>query len=139
MSKSYSIHKLDYWEYVTRDEFLACAQKAPWGLGKWEIFKPLLNDIRACIPVDGTDDWTKDIHVIVEEGKRIPEHKHAEWTAIFYVDVGDPPCAILIEDERVIPKPGDVVVLRPDTRHEVEISKSERERISFAMLVEVPT
>ena len=137
MSRLFSKHDLSDWMEIPRARYMDCAKRAPWGLGKWDEFKPLLKSMRECVPVPG-DDWVKDIHVLVEQGTGIAEHKHDEWTAIFYVDPGDPPCAILIEGERVIPEAGQLFVLLPGVMHAVEISHSERTRISFAMLVEQP-
>lgn len=136
MSKSYSIHDLSEFLEPGREFFLACARTAPWGLGKWDEFTDLLDTMRSHIPVPGKRDWIKDIHVLLKQGEcRLP-HQHREWTAIFYVDPGDPVCAIVVEGERLEPKPGDLIVLEPETMHEVEKSKSEQTRISFAMLVE---
>lgn len=128
----YQIHKLGL--RATRDAYLACANTRPLGLAKW--FPELSQEIRNCIPDDG--EIHSDIPVVVPQGSKhnaqVP-HKHFEWTAIYYVDLGDPPCPILIDGIPVLPEPGDVVVLEPNTLHEVETSKSERERISFAMRV----
>lgn len=132
----YAVHELPKWTEIPRAVYLDCAKTPPWGLGKEPRFEPLLDEIRACIPVEGSRDWTKDIHVLVQKDDSISEHAHSEWTAIYYVDPGNPVCAIVIEGERVEPEPGQVIVLSPNTVHEVEKSKYESERISFAMLVE---
>jgi quercetin dioxygenase-like cupin family protein len=137
MSKSYSKYDLSRFALRDRSEYETCARTAPWGLGKWPEFTELLDAMRECIPVKGKKDWIKDIHVIVEKGDEIKPHAHVgEWTAIFYVDPGDPPCAIIVDGTRIVPKPGDCIVLSPGMTHAVEKSKSERTRISFAMLVE---
>ncbi len=135
MSKSFSIHNLSRFLKHGRDRFLECANTPPWGLGKWTEFEELLETMRSHIPVPG-DTWVKDIHVLVEPGSLIAAHSHPEWTAIFYADPGTPPCAIIIEGERYEPKPGELVILSPNTVHEVEKSNADDTRISFAMLVE---
>lgn len=140
MSKSYSKHDLNAFLDIPGDRYLECAKTAPWGLGKWPEFGELQKAMRACIPVPGTK-WKKDVHVLIEEGEEIRPHAHAdEWTAIFYVDPGYPRVAIIIDpDGRIEPKAGQLFVLRPGVVHAVEKSKSERTRISFAMLVESET
>jgi mannose-6-phosphate isomerase-like protein (cupin superfamily) len=135
--KSYSIHDLSRFTFRDRSDYESCARTAPWGLGKWPEHAELLAAMRKCIPVSGKNDWIKDIHVLVEKGEQIKPHAHGdEWTAVFYVDPGDPVCAIIINGERVEPKRGDCIVISPGVIHAVEKSKSARTRISFAMLVE---
>lgn len=73
------------------------------------------------------------VPVVIEKGGVIFEHKHPEHTLIYYVDVGDPPCAIIVAGERVIPEAGTAIYLPPGTPHAVELSKSETPRLSLAI------
>lgn len=142
----FTIHRLPQWiENVPLHEFLDCARRRPPGLRKDWKFLPLLDEMRSHVPING-NDYVKDIDVLIEPGQKnhqgqVP-HAHAEWTAIFYVDPGDPPVPILIEGKnsvfRVEPEPGDLIILEPGVEHWVAPSMSDRPRLSFAMLVEDP-
>ena len=140
------LEKLTKWiKQIPIDEYFAVARARPPGLGKNEKFKELQQDMRRLIPLEGAD-WVHDIDVLIEphqdnhQGQRW--HEHDEWTAIFYVDPGDPVVPIRIRDAvtetEIRPEPGDCVVLPPNTEHKVASSRSDRPRLSFAMLVRVP-
>ena len=109
-------YELTEWLSIPRSHWMACAQGTPMGLSKDPVLEPMLHDLRALIPVPGRE-WKKERHVLLEYGKRIAAHDHPEWVALFYVDPGDPPVAIIVEGERVEPEPGLVIVLPPGTWH----------------------
>ena len=126
------------------DYFEAAATRPP-GLGKNPLFRDLQLDMRELVPVPGRD-WVHDTEVLIHphqsnhQGQRW--HAHSEWTAIFYVAVGDPPVPIRMRDEvsewEITPWPGDCLVLPPSVEHRVADSHSDEPRLSFAMLVQVP-
>lgn len=74
---------------------------------------------------------------ILLKGSRVPEHSHEEWVALFYIDPGDPPLPIMIEDKPVQPKAGDVVVMPPGVPHYTGRYQGSQPRILTAVLVEV--
>ncbi len=71
--------------------------------------------------------------VILSQGKDIGVHQHPQWLLIYYVHVGDPPCAVIVENERVIPENGTALLLRPGVVHGVELSCSVTPRLSLAL------
>ena len=82
----------------------------------------------------------QDIHSVVplvfHKGNSLNGHVHPEHTVIFYIDPGEPACALLLSnDRRYCPSPGEVVVLGPDEWHAVEASRSDRPRKSLAIRV----
>jgi hypothetical protein len=112
-------------------------------LGKWPTvdikgqFLEFAAELRAFVPVPGTDyEYLYQVLVPFEDERK--EHGHSWWVALCYVDLGDPPVAVIVEGERIVPTMGDVVVLPPVTKHAVEPSQSERMRLSVAMLVKGP-
>lgn len=141
----YQIHDLSHWlDEISAETFFEAAETRPHGLGKNPIFSELQSEIRALVPVPGTD-WCHDIEVHIRPHQRDHQgqrwHSHVEWTAIFYVAVGSPVVPILVRDETcdvlIEPSPGDCVVLSPGTEHRVDDSNSDIERLSFAMLVDI--
>jgi quercetin dioxygenase-like cupin family protein len=111
-----------------------CARTKPVGLAKDAELVKLRDDMRALIPAEGP--IVKDVHVRVEYGRGIAAHSHVEWTAIYYAFPGDPVCAIVADGARIEPARGDVIVLAPGVRHEVERSRSLQPRLSFAVCVD---
>ncbi len=73
------------------------------------------------------------ITVITKRGGLTPTHTHPEWTMIYYVTVGDPTVAIVVDGEREVPEPGMAFLLWPHTPHSVEKSKSAEVRLSIAL------
>ena len=140
----YVIHQLPQWiENVPIEDYMDCARRRPPGLFKDWRFHPLLEDMRALVPVPG-DEWVKDIDVLVAPGQGDHQgqvqHAHDEWTAIFYVQPAGVPIVLKDENEvvRITPDPGDVIVLAPFVEHGVAPNNSDQFRLSFAMLVEDP-
>ncbi len=88
--------------------------------------------LRPHIPVEG-DDWTYLWHLTVQPGSNAFPHSHNGWTACYYEDVGDPPCAIILNGERIVPKNGDIIVVPPGVEHSVETNEGERPRLSHAL------
>ena len=140
------LKKLSKWILaIPIDDYFEVARARPPGLGKNPLFRDLQLDMREQVPVPG-NDWVHDIDVLIgphqhdHQGQRW--HKHDEWTAIFYVTVGNPPVPIRIRDEveewSIEPQPGDCLILPPDTEHRVANSRSPDARLSFAMLVQAP-
>ena len=139
------IEKLTKWIYsIPIGDYFETARTRPHGLGKNPLFRDLQIDMRAQVPIPGAD-WVHDIEVLIEPHQSNHQgqqwHAHDEWTAIFYVAVGDPPVPIRIRDDfsemEITPFPGDCVVLPPGTEHRVADSHSDKPRLSFAMLVQV--
>lgn len=134
----YAVCKLPHW-VVDVDRYNGFDRAK--GLSNKPEFYPLLKEIRSLIPVDG-DDWVHHIEVEVKPGQKNHmaqrHHKHSEWTAVFYVKVGDPPVPIIVEGEEITPAPGDVIIMPPHTDHCVAPSHSKTDRLSFAMLVKDP-
>lgn len=130
------ICKLPHW--VQDPEGLKAQITRSKGLAESYEYQPLLKEIRELIPVDG-DDWTHHIEVLIEPGQKTHQaqqsHAHREWTAVFYVKTGNPTVPIIVEGKEVYPVPGDVVIMEPNTEHEVAPSHSTTERLSLAMLV----
>ena len=128
---TYEIHHLPHLAEIPTEVYEAATRVIPPGMH----VDGMAESIRDYFPVEG-DNWSKALPVVISKGSNIKEHKHSEWTGVFYVDLGDPPCAIIIEGERVEPQKGDLIIMEPNTLHSVEQSASNRDRISFAMLVE---
>ena len=129
-----ALHHLVEFHLVDPDKWTWCARTKPWGLGKDLELSRIRDQMQALVPVDAP--VTKDIQVIVKQGYGVAKHQHKEWTALLYVDPGDPVVALVASGQRIEPGPGDVVVLPPFTDHQVERSKSPRDRLSFAILVD---
>lgn len=140
------LEKLARWiEEIPGEAFLEAATTRPPGLAKDFRFSELQSEIRALIPVPG-DEWVHDIDVLIQPGQSNHQgqrwHSHSEWTAIYYVAVGDPVVPLRVRDQRaeleISPVPGDCVILPPNTEHRVANSRSDTYRLSFAMLVPPP-
>lgn len=95
---------------------------------------PFLRQMRRCVPKAG-DDWVKCVSVVVGPNGTIGTHAHCEWTVLYYIDPAETP--IELPDGEVLPNPGDVLVLRPNTPHAVGRNPTKRNRKSIAMLVTV--
>lgn len=134
------IHDLSHWlEIYTAADFMQTAKDRPLGLKSNPDFHPLLREIRALVPVPG-DTWIKDIDVTIEPGRSSHQgqvmHHHDEWTAIFYVIPSSPIEIVEVgEIYEILPAPGDVVVIPPGIEHRATANKSDKHRLSFAMLV----
>jgi quercetin dioxygenase-like cupin family protein len=92
-----------------------------------------LKELRAFVPKPG-NDWVKAVSVVVSPGKEIKRHHHPEWTVLYYLDPCDTP--LFTEEGPHYAKSGEVVVMPPNMKHWVPENKSDRNRISLAMLVE---
>lgn len=99
---------------------------------------PLLDELRSHIPMPGARDWRRERHVLLDTGDRVAAHTHDEWVALYYVFPGDPPANIFIEGVEIPLEAGDVIVMAPDTLHDVPPVKSQKARLAFAMLVPLP-
>lgn len=108
------------------------------GLAAEPELAPLLDELRAVIPMPGAQDWRRERHVLLEYGERIAAHTHDEWVALYYVFPGDPPANIHIEGEEIPLTAGDVIAMAPGTLHHVLATESKKPRLAFAMLVPVP-
>lgn len=141
-----TITKLKKWILsIPIDDYFEVARARPPGLGKAPEFLGLQRDMRELVPVPG-NTWVHDIDVLIEPHQTNHQgqqwHAHQEWTAIFYVDPGDPPVPIRIrnraEVDEITPEPGDCLVMPPGVEHKVADSHSDTPRLSFAMLVLAP-
>jgi mannose-6-phosphate isomerase-like protein (cupin superfamily) len=133
--KPYFQYKTERFQHLQRDELLAIARSGE--IGEHPTLLPIFDALRKFIPMPGERDWRRAAQVILETGKNIARHDHPEWVALYYVDPGDPPVAVHIEGDRIEPENGMVIVMPPGTWHSVEESRSARERLAFAILVEV--
>lgn len=109
----------------------------PPGLGITDAeLMPIVGELFALLPGGDmfiTSTGEPVVPVVLYNGDVIPSHRHPEHTLVYYVSVGDPPCAIIVEGERVVPEPGTAIYLPPGTLHAVEASESETPRISLAI------
>jgi len=94
--------------------------------------QPILGDLYALFPQPGEKRHVERL-VIVYENRSLARHRHPEWTLVFYIDVGDPVCNIMVNDEEVFIKPGMAVLMPPRTPHAVPRSFSKRPRLSLAL------
>lgn len=94
-----------------------------------------LGDMRDMIERPG-----HDIHSVVplvwHKGEGVSIHWHPEYTLIFYVQLGDPPVPIVLENGVYTPQPGETLILSPNTAHQVPPSLSDAPRIAIAMRVQ---
>ena len=102
------------------------------GLGK-----SLLNDLRLYRPDDTTENH-KPMPVILAPGKHIAEHKHPEWTLIYFIDAEEVQLAIGGGDTGnepmlIYPANNTAILLPPGTPHSVRINTMDRPRLSLAL------
>ena len=69
--------------------------------------------------------------VVVPPGKRIIEHSHREWVALFYIAPTDTP--VIIDGREHLPSVGEVLVIPPNTPHSVPENKTGQRRVSVAL------
>lgn len=138
------LEKLSKWIHaIPIEDYFECARARPPGLGKDPRFLQLQLDMRALVPIPGSD-WVHDIDVLIEPGETNHQgqrrHSHTEWTSIFYVEPADVPTYLVkgVEVWRIEPEPGDVLIIPPDIEHWVGKHDSDKTRLSFAMLVKEP-
>ncbi len=70
--------------------------------------------------------------ILTVKGGSVPRHTHPEWTLIYYVLPGEPPCAILVDELRIEPIQGCAILLPPKMPHSVEPLKGGI-RLSIAL------
>lgn len=130
IARSYTMNP--YWleAFPVQRWFDACA--VPGKGIQDDDLRPLLDELYALFPQPGMPAY-QEVPVLVEYGKDIGPHRHPEHTVVYYVDVGDPVCAILVNDKRIEPVPGTAIWMAPDVLHSVEKSVSERPRLSIAV------
>ncbi len=93
-----------------------------------------MRELFKLFPQPGKPRFEKEVLTVwTRRGQQIHTHSHPEWTLVYYVTVGDPVCAIMVDGERVEPQPGCALLLPPDTPHSVEVSKSVEPRLSIAL------
>lgn len=117
------------WDWGRMDKF-AGAGIPSGSLRKWEF----LGAMRELLPFPG-----EDIHSVVplvwHKGDSVAPHVHPEHTLIYYVRLGSPPVPVIVEREPVLPKPGELIILPPGTKHAVPTSHSVTTRLAIAMRV----
>ena len=129
-----TLHRLPEWDDYPLAKLLDCAYTYPMGLGKWPELRRLRDDMRALIPSDLP--LQKDGCIVVPPGEGRPTHKHPRtFAAIYYVDPGEPPVALVVDGKRIIPARGLVVVIPPMVPHGIETNTGQRDRVSFTILV----
>ncbi len=128
-----SLHRLPDW-IEHREALLSCAYEKPQGLGKNPDLKPLRDALQSLIPSDLP--LQKDACIVVRPGDSVDVHQHPRtYAATYYVDPGEPPVALLVDGERIVPEAGMVVVIPPMVPHGIEKNTGQRDRVSFAILV----
>ena len=128
-----SVHALPEWDSY-HDKLIDCAYRLPKGLGKDPELRPLRDALQALIPCDLP--LQKDACIIVEPGESVDVHQHSRtYAATYYVQPGDPPVALLVDGERIIPERGMVIVIPPMVPHGIERNTGDLDRVSFAILV----
>ncbi len=128
-----SLHSLPEW-IERRAELLVCAYGFPRGLGKDPELRPLRDALQALIPSDLP--LQKDACIIVPPGESVGAHQHPRtYAATYCVEPGDPPVALLVDGERIVPEPGMVIVIPPMVSHGIEKNRGQCDRVSFAILV----
>ena len=94
--------------------------------------QPMLRELYALFPQPGEPSH-KPVWVRVSKGGQVAPHRHSQWTLVYYLEPGDPPVAIVVLGERILPQAGHCLILPPMTDHAVEKSESEIQRVSFAL------
>ena len=93
-------------------------------------FTHLLKQLRAYAP-PGTTESHQIIPVILLPGKVIGEHKHPEWTLIYFIDAEQGP--IIVDGVRIYPANNTALLLQPMTPHEVARNHMPTPRLSLAL------
>lgn len=88
--------------------------------------------MRSKVQLEG-EDYHNVYTVVAKPGHTILPHKHVEWIVLFYAEPADTP--IEIEGESYLPKPGEILVMRPNVEHAVPENKTDKVRVSVAMKV----
>ena len=128
-----SVHWLADW-LPYRDQLLARAYQMPKGLGPDPELRPLRDELQRLIPSDLP--LQKDACIIVPPGESVDMHAHPRtYAATYYVDPGDPPVPLIIDERLIYPEAGMVVVIPPMMPHGIELNTGKRDRVSFAILV----
>lgn len=92
----------------------------------------ILPDLYSHFPQPG-EPTHQEMPVLLKQGQDIGEHKHPEWTLIYYVYIGDPAVPIVIDTHVIRPENGSAVLLPPGTPHRVPKSASPIPRLSLAL------
>ena len=119
------------WLEVPLDRWIYACRNSHKGIQDQEL-RGVLPDLYQHFPQPGKATHV-ETPVIIEEGKQIGAHQHSQWAMLYYVSIGDPPCAIIVDGGRVIPEVGSAILLEPGVIHSVELSYSVTPRLSIAL------
>jgi len=132
----YNTYYLHKWCQYPVAQWIKAMEVPAWGIMD-DVLKPIVQELHDMLPGNGRE--IQEMPVTVEKGTNIDMHSHPDHTIIYYVDPGEPECAVLIKNtetgiiERIIPESGMVIYIPPGVAHGVEISMSERPRVSIAV------
>ena len=125
-----------YWvEAFPLARWLKACETPAWGIQD-DALREILPELYLLFPQPGVPAHD-EMPVIIKKGGEIAMHAHPEWTLLYYVNLGDPVCAVMIDlgDEvcRVEPERGTAIMLAPNVQHAVEKSESVEPRLSIAL------
>ena len=95
-----------------------------------QLGERLLNDLRLYRP-DNTTENHPPMPVILQPGKHITEHRHPEWTLVYFIDAED--VCLTVQDAFIYPANNTAMLLSPNELHGVAKNKTDRPRLSLAL------